>query len=337
MIDTRFILSGALLLFAAITQSDLRAQPPAPQTPQPPARRGSSLETVRPTYTLGVGDEITIHAPDVEEISDKPFRVDAEGNLSLPLLGTLPAAGVTVEQLESTLTDRLKPLVTNPQAVVSVVEYRNDVVFFQGAFNSPGIHALQGRRKLVEMLAGIGGLQPNASKRIRVTRRLEFGPIPLPNVVVDRENNVSTVEISLNSLAENINPAQDITLQPFDVVRVDPSEMVYVNGEVTRAGGVELGERDSLSVTQTLAMAGGLAKDAAPEKARILRPILNTSRRAEIPVDIKKIMQGRATDFRLMPNDVLFVPRGSGFAKGFATVGLIAIPAVPTLLYVILR
>src|SRR5581483_7987874 len=210
MIYTRFSVLGALFLWAIAAQSSLSAQQPPAQLPpgqqaplqpqQPSARRPSSLESIRPTYTLGVGDQITIHAPDLEEISDKPFRVDSEGNINFPVLGTIPAAGVTVEQLETTLTERLRPLVRNPQAVISVVEYRGEPIFFVGAFNSPGIYLLQGRRRLVEMLATIGGLQPNASRIIKVTRRLEYGVIPLPNAVVDRENGVSTIEISLNSI-----------------------------------------------------------------------------------------------------------------------------------------
>jgi polysaccharide export outer membrane protein len=344
MMNARFHLFGALFLSAIAAQSSLFAQQPAAQQPpaeQAPPRAGraprSAIESIRPTYILGVGDEITIHAPDVEEISDKPFRVNSEGNINLPVLGTIPAAGVTVDQLEMALTERLRPLVRNPQVVISVAEYRSEPVFFVGAFNSPGIYPLQGRRRLIETLAGIGGLQANASRVIKVTRRLEYGTIPLPNAVVDREAGVSSVQISLSSLTENVNPAEDIVLQPFDVIRVNPAEMVYVNGQVGHVGGLELRERDSLSVTQAISMAGGLAKDAAPEKSRILRPILNTSRRAEIPVNIKMILEGKARDFPLMPNDVLYVPQGSLLGHHLGTAALIGLPVVGTVIGLLLR
>lgn len=342
MILRRFSPTGFLLLLVGAVSFDLFAQQPAAQPAparqgaQPGARRQSTLESIRPTYTLGVGDQITIHSPGMEEINDNPYRVDSEGNINLPVLGKIPAAGITVEQLEATLNERLRPLVTNPQAVVSVVEYRSEPIFFVGAFNSPGIYTLQGRRKLVEMLATIGGLQPDASRVIKITRRLEYGVIPLPNAMVDREAGTSSVEISLNSLTENVNPAEDMVLQPFDVIRVDQAEMVYVNGEVLRVGGYQVGDRESLSVTQALAMAGGLGKDAAPEKSLILRPILNTSRRAEIPVNIKRVLAGKEQDFPLMPNDVLYIPPSNSVTKRITPVLLIAMPVLATIIPVLI-
>jgi len=333
----RSALIWVAFLVAAFGSADLSAQQPAPQQPAGrQGRRAGSLESIRPTYTLGVGDQITIHAPGMEEINDNPYRIDSEGNINLPVLGKIPAAGVTVEQLESTLTERLRPLITNPQVVVSVVEYRSEPIFFTGAFNTPGIYTLQGRRKLVEMLATVGGLQPDASRIIKITRRLEYGVIPLPNAMVDREAGTSSVEMSLTSLTENVNPAEDMVLQPFDVIHVDPAEMVYVNGEVGKVGGFQLRDRDSMSVTQALAMAGGLGKDAAPEKATILRPILNTSRRAEIPINIKRILAGKDRDYPLMPNDVLYVPPSNSIGKRITPVMLIAMPVLATIIPILI-
>jgi len=61
------------------------------------------------------------------------------------------------------------------------------------------------------MLAHVGGLLPNASRRIKITRRADYGTIDLPNAVKDARRHVSTVEISLDSLTQNVNPAEEIT------------------------------------------------------------------------------------------------------------------------------
>src|SRR5262249_40512368 len=135
------------------------------------------------------------------------------------------------------------------------------------------------------MLSSIGGLQPNASRHIKVTRRAEYGRLPLPGAIDDPEKKVSTVEISMGSLRDNVNPAEDIVLEPYDVISVERAELVYVNGEVSKVGGVELGERDYMSIAQAITLSGGLTRNADPSKARILRPVLNTSRRAEITID----------------------------------------------------
>ena len=48
--------------------------------------------------------------------------------------------------------------------------------------------------------------------------------------------------------------------------------MIYINGEVNKVGGIELGEHDSISVTQAITMVGGLARDAAPDKLFVPLP-----------------------------------------------------------------
>lgn len=318
-------------LFAIVVAAQ---QPTTQSTTQPtPTQSATTGVEIRPTYVLGPDDQIVIRAFQVDEIGDRPFRIDSEGDITVPVLGKIHAGGQTVEQLEAYLLERLKVLVKSPQVSVTVVQYRSEPVFVQGAFQKPGIYPLQGRRTLLEVVTASGGLLPNAGRKLTVTRRLEYGKIPLANASVDPEKKVSTLQVNIASLRDNINPAEDIVLQPMDVVSVDRAEMVYVNGEVMRAGAIELGERDSISATQLLAMVGGLGKDADPAKTRILRPILNTSRRAEIPVDLKKVLAGKETDFPLLPNDVLYVPKTHKLA--FGQVGMIAIPMASGLIYVL--
>jgi protein involved in polysaccharide export with SLBB domain len=190
-----------------------------------------------------------------------------------------------------------------------VVQFRSAPVFFVGQFQKPGIYALQGRHTLVEMLQSVGGLLPTAGRRIKVTRKSDSGPIPLSSAVTDPATKTSSVEISLVSLTQNINPAEDIELQPYDVISVERAEQVFLLGPGSgKAGGVDIGDRDYISVLQLLAQTGGLAAGAVPEQARILRPVLGTARRAEIPINLAKVLSTEANDYPLLPNDILFVP-----------------------------
>jgi protein involved in polysaccharide export with SLBB domain len=131
----------------------------------------------------------------------------------------------------------------------------------------------------------------------------------LPNAIDNAEKKTSTVEITIESLSQDINPAADILLQPYDIISVDRAERVYVSGEVGKVSAIELGERDSMSITQALTEAGGLSNFAIQNKVKILRPVLGTSRRAEIVVDMARVLQGKDLDYPLLPNDVLYVPR----------------------------
>jgi polysaccharide export outer membrane protein len=292
------------------TVAALGQQPPAGQLPAnaPPAPTPASI---RPDYVLGPNDQILIRAPQADEINERPFRVDADGFLTLPVVGRVRAAGSTIQALEADLVARLREFIREPQVIISVVQFRNEPVFIVGAFRSPGLYPLSGRRTLVEMLTSVGGLLPNASRRIRVTRRAEYGPIPLTNAVQNPDNKTSTVEISMESLTQNVNPDEDIVLQAYDVISADRSERIYVSGEVAKTSAIELEERGSISVAQALTEAGGFTPNASRDHVRVLRPILGTTKRAEIDINLKRVFEGKDIDFPLLPNDVLFVPRDS--------------------------
>ncbi len=296
-------------------------------------------DAIRPNYVLGPNDQILarVNPPgSADEISDKPFRIDADGNVNLPLLGHVHVGGLSVQELEAELVQRLREYIREPQVIIQVTQFRSSPVFFVGAWRAPGIYGLQGARTLVEMMVQIGGTQPNASRHIKITRRAEYGPIPLPNAVEDPERKISTVEISLASLQQNVNPAEDILLQPYDVVSVERAEQIYVSGEVGKTGSLELGERESISLAQALTMSGGFTRDALKGKVTILRPVLGTNRRAAIDVDVKLIFEGKANDVPLLPNDILYVPR-SYVRLVWQTLGQIILPIIPYTIFVLVK
>lgn len=329
------------LMLPALGQQPAQQPPGQQPTPaetgqnpnQPQAARELPPDTIRPNYVLGPNDQILVRAPQVEEINEKPFRIDADGNINLPLVGRIHAGGMTQQELEAELIRRLKEYVREPTVIITIVQFRSEPVFFVGYFTHPGIYPLQGKRTLLEMLAALGGILPNASRHITVTRRAEYGAIPLPNAIVDQEKKISTVEISLGSLRENVNPAEDIILQPYDVISVQRAELVYINGEVLKVGGIELQERESISFLQALTQAGGFTRDAKRDRVRVLRPILNTNRRAEIDLNANRIFEGKDLDFPLLPNDVLYVPR-SYKMTAWRLAGQIILPTLPYLIFI---
>lgn len=314
---------------ALLPQQPQAGQSQQPQTPATPTAEARGPE-LRPNYTLGPNDQVMVRVSGVEETSDRPYRVDDAGNVTLPLVGKVRVEGLTLEQLEAELAKQFRVFVVNPQVIVTLVQLRSEPIFATGAFRSPGIYPLQGRRTLVETLTAIGGLQPNASRRVKITRRMENGAIPLPNAVVDEVAQTSSVEINLTRLLETSNAIEDITLQPFDIVAATKAEMVYIAGEVARPGGFELNDTNSISVLQVLSLAGGVTQFADVKKARVLRRIQDTSKRAEISIKIKDIAEGTANDFPLMQDDVLVIPR-QGQAKSLLTqMGIVAVPTVIT-------
>ena len=302
--NTCIKLSCTLVLLCGI--SGIHAQ----EAPKQPAAPGSPVE-LRSTYLLGPDDQITIRAAECEEISDKAVRVGLDGYIRLPLVGRVRAAGFTVAQLETDLMGRLKEFVREPEVAVAVTEFRSQPVSVIGCVKAPGIHQLQGQKTLIEILSLAGGLADDAGPVVKVTRRLEMGRIPLPGAADDSTGEYSVAQVKLQAVLQASSPEQNIVIRPHDVISVPRAEMIYVTGQVVRSGGFVLNERESISVLQALALAGGLDRAASPKNSRILRRASAASSRVEVPVDLSKIMDSRAEDLPLKPDDILFIPNSA--------------------------
>lgn len=311
-------------------------QPPAAGQARPP-------EAPRPTYLLSVGDQVVIRAQNVEEISEKPFRIDADGFLNLPVVGRIRASGQTVEQLEAALADRLKLFVRTPEVLVSVIETAKPLetanpVYLMGAFKAPGVYPLGQRPEtLSEVLMKTGGLQPGAMRKIRLIRRAEQGRLDLPKATGSSDGKTTFAEVALTVTGELANPAENIVIKAQDVLVASKLEPVYVTGDVARSGAFPLEDREYLSATQIVAMAG-VGPSADLTRARVLRPVQDSSQRAEIEINLKDILRGKANDFPLLPNDVLYIPRKGGASATAGRLGLVAAPAaITSLIWVALR
>jgi polysaccharide biosynthesis/export protein len=270
-------------------------------------------------YILGPDDQIIIRAIDAPEISDKPVLIGTNGNITLPLIGRVQAGGLTVEQLETELNNRLKKYVQDPQISVTVSEFRSQPVSVFGGVAKPGVIQLRGSKTLYEVLSMAGGPNETAGSSLTVTRRRENGEIPLPGATIDPTGQFSTAELNVQEIREGKNPAANIEIKPNDTISVSEanSNMIYVVGDVGHGGAFTLGGRQSLSVLKGLSLAGGLGRTAKPQKARIIRGVAGEPKPQEIAVNIKQILAGKAEDVLLQPQDVLVVPTSSG--KVFAT------------------
>jgi polysaccharide biosynthesis/export protein len=260
-----------------------------------------------PTYVLGPDDVIAIRALNAEEIRGDAVRIDPGGEISLPLLGRMRAAGLTIERLEGDVSARLKTYVRDPVVAVTIVEYRSQPVSVVGSVAQPGVHQLEGRKTLIEMLAKAGGLSPTAGDAVKITRKLEWGTIPHGSAATDAGGKFSVAEVNLTDIIQAKKPEDNIFILPHDVISVPRANLVYVIGEVKRAGGFVVQERRTISGLHALAMAEGFTEIAAPQRATIIRQ-LKDGERIEIAADLKEILNGTKTDVELLPDDILFVP-----------------------------
>jgi polysaccharide export outer membrane protein len=301
----------ALLLSAVCCAGIAVAQAPPASAPPAP---GETRAVFRSSYALGPEDRVNIWVLECDEFNGRPFSIAPNGEISLPFVGRMKAAGLTVQQLETELTERLKKYIRQPEVVVDIAEMRSQPVSVIGAVATPGVYQLRGTKTLVEALSMAGGLRPDAGGTVKITRRREQGPLPLSSASDLGE--LSVAEVALRTMMEAGDPEQNIIVKPYDVISVPQSKQVFVVGNVARPGGFPLNERQTLSVLEALALAGGTTFASAPQSAAILRPILGGPKRAELPLNVKKILAGKANDVPLLPNDILFIPGST--SKGAA-------------------
>jgi polysaccharide biosynthesis/export protein len=267
-------------------------------------------ETSR-SYELGPEDVLSIKVINVVEIGDVPYAIDLKGNVDMPIIGAIHAAGLTVDELRAILSEKFKDYVRTPEIVISVTEFRSQPISVLGAVVNPGIHQIRGRRTLFEVISEAGGLKPDAGNTIKITRRKEFGDVPLPGAFTDPTKQFSIGEVTIRSIMQAQSPTENITVKPFDVVTVPKADLIYVIGDVKKPGGFPLTERPTVSLLEALALAEGLERTAGPKNSKILRLTAGSTSRTEIPIDVKKILNGQETDVPLYPEDILFIPNSA--------------------------
>jgi polysaccharide biosynthesis/export protein len=274
-----------------------------------PTTSGSTKDaSTPPNYVLGANDKLVITVREVEEIRQAEAQTDLRGDIRLPLLGVIHVSGLTVDQVASEIRERARKYVKDPEVLIAISDYQSQPVAVLGSVNSPGVSQLHGNKSLFEVLSTAGGLRTDAGDSIQITRRIEWGRIPLPGARDDVSGKFSVASVKVKGILQATDPAENIILKPGDVVSVPKADLVYCVGAVKRPGGFPLGQSESLSTLQVLSLAEGLDKNAAPDKARILRAVAGKTTRDEIPVNLKRLTAGQIIDLPLKSDDILFIP-----------------------------
>ena len=114
-------------------------------------------------YTLGAGDKLRVVVFGQDGISNT-YIVDAGGNVSLPLIGSVPARGITAQQLSQHIAERLKQgYVREPHVTVEVETYRP--FFILGEVTTPGQYPYVADMTVEKAIAIAGGFAPRAFKQ----------------------------------------------------------------------------------------------------------------------------------------------------------------------------
>ena len=136
----------------------------AAAAPVPAAVSAASLPSstaVTTEYLISNGDLLLIKVwqnPDL----DTEAIVRPDGMVSFPLVGDIPATGISINAFRQTLTERLKEYIKNPQVSVSIRTIAGRRVIILGQVLHPGVYSVTGRNTILEAIGLAGGFTEDA-------------------------------------------------------------------------------------------------------------------------------------------------------------------------------
>jgi polysaccharide export outer membrane protein len=157
------------------------------------------------SYVIGPEDVLYIHVWKEDALS-KTLPVRMDGNISLPLIHQIKAAGLTPPQLEEAIVRRLREFYENPIVSVTVMEANSFKVYVSGQVKTPGVYRLRSETTILQIIPMAGGFTDWAKQT---------------KILVIRKENGKESRITVNyKKAMKGNPGSNLILRRGDTVIV---------------------------------------------------------------------------------------------------------------------
>lgn len=152
-------------------------------------------------YVIKPEDNLSIYVWKHQDLT-QDVKVDAEGNISFPLIGKVPAVGLTVAELKDKITYLLgKDYIVNPLVTINI---EKQTFFIYGEVKQPGSQTLAGQMTLLRAITIAGGLTDFASSIVYIKRKTK-----------DKEERI---KVNINRIIQQ--ETADIPLKADDIVVV---------------------------------------------------------------------------------------------------------------------
>ena len=272
-------------------------------------------------YRLGAQDviQITVLAGGEVQVSTE-LVVTGSGDINVPLVGSIRALGLTQEELERVIRIPLgRDYFVNPQVQVQIKAYHSLQYFISGAVKNPGMFELNFHPTIMDLIAKAGGAadgRGNVAYILRGVKGVDTGKLladttdadALETAIIKRE----PIRVDLLKLLDQGDMTENIILESGDTVYIPLNKSlnqtftkVYVEGEVKSPGVFDY--QPGLTAFSACIMAGGFAKYAAPNRARVIRNTEDGEQEI-FKINLEKVQRGDKPDFPLEPGDRIFIP-----------------------------
>lgn len=230
-------------------------------------------------YRLGAGDLLKIVVFDHDEFS-VDARVSQTGNITFPLVGQVPVAGMSTRDAELLLARDLMDggFVKQPQVSVLVSEYQSQKVSVMGQVTKAGQYPLEASKRVIDVLAMAGGVLNDTAADAATLVRADG----------------SRIEIDLQKLFDG-DPQMNLDIRDGDTVFVRRAPQFYIYGQVQHPGEYRLTRNTTIS--QAISIGGGLTLRGTQRRA-IVKRVDGQGKEHKLSVRDEDVLQ---------PNDVLLI------------------------------
>jgi polysaccharide export outer membrane protein len=233
---------------------------------QAPPTAAGDVEQAQP-YTIGPQDVLAVTVFNQPELTGT-FEVGTDGAVTLPLIGRLDVAGLTLRDFEATLTQKLAAnILRNPQVSAAVETYRSQRFFVIGEVRQPGAYYLSGHETLLQAIARAGYTTADAGSEVLLVRprqgSADAGPVRPDQVDAGDVQRVDLDGLTTGRIDHN--PA----VRDGDTILVTRAETVYILGQVKAPGAFRLSR--GMTVAQLISMAGGVTDRGSTGRIKVTR------------------------------------------------------------------
>ncbi|HEY0625324.1 MAG TPA: polysaccharide biosynthesis/export family protein [Allosphingosinicella sp.] len=168
-----------------------------------PPPTGADLYGETRPYLIGPFDKLSVSVFGLEDLSQNEVQTDASGRISIPVAGTIEAAGKTPSEIAAVIEDRLRARhVRHPQVTVNLKETVSQVVTVDGEVKEPGLYPVIGKMTLMRAIARARGLTELAkTDNVLVFRTVNGQRMAgLYNLKAIRQGNYADPEVFANDV-----------------------------------------------------------------------------------------------------------------------------------------
>jgi polysaccharide biosynthesis/export protein len=242
---------------------------------------------------LDTGYQLELDVFGAPEMSSS-LRVDDDGNINVPLIGTVHVAGNTLQEAEKAIAQELvaKQMFNTPNVHLRISAFAASTVTVSGEVQSPGKLQLLAPRPLLAVLADAGGETTAAGGHVEIHHRQSGGTEQVTEVAY--------------APGQNSTEAEKALVSPGDTVYVPRAGVIYVLGSVNRPGGYLMVNGGTLNLPQAVALALGVSPVGSSKSVIVVRK--RDGQVGEYHLRLDEMQRGQAETFMLADGDMVYVP-----------------------------